>query len=268
MSPGRDPYRITGLYRPGRWPQARQQALVEELRAVAATCFDKVPLYQALSGRPEELERCVLGVAREREGGRLVGFCSSLLLPVPGLGDVFHLGLTCVRPEARRGGLTHRLTSAAATYYLLTRRPLSRVWVSNVACVLSSLGNVALHFEDIHPSPLRPGPPAPEHLAVARAISARYRASVAIDPEAVLDEQRFVFRGSVPGTVFEKDADDQRYHHRDAQLNAFYAELLDFSAGDEVVQVGSMSVLGAVRYALRRLRAGRPQVAAATDPAR
>lgn len=259
-------YRVSVAYRPGRWPQARREALVAELREVAAACFEEVPLYQALSGEQAELDRCVLGLARERSG-RLVGFCSSLLLPVPGLGEVFHLGLTCIRPDVRGGGLTHRLTSTAASWYLLTRRPLSRVWVSNVACVLSSLGNVALYFEDVHPSPLRAGPPSAQHLAVARAISAHYRPSVAIHAGAVLDEERFVFRGSVPGTVFEKDAADQRFHHRDAGINGFYTGLLRFEAGDEVIQVGWMSVGAAVRYALRRVLGARGVRPAVSGPA-
>lgn len=241
------------LIRPGlHLPLAEQRALVGELRAVAATCFEgEAPRYQALSGDPAELARAVIALARD-ERGALMAFCSCLLLSVDGVGDVFHLGLTCVAPEARSLGLTHTLLSKAATGYLLRHRPFGSVWVSNVACVLSSIGNVALHFDDVHPSPYRPATPSAAQLAVARAISAHHRAAAAIDAEAELDEAAFVFRRSVPGTCFEKSASDDRYHHRDARLNGWYAQRMRFVDGDEVVQVGRMSVLGAVRHALGR----------------
>jgi hypothetical protein len=225
---------------------------VAELRAVAATCFDgEAPRYQALSGDPAELSRAVIALTRDPSGA-LVAFCSCLLLPVDGVGDVFHLGLTCVAPAARSLGLTHTLLSRAATGYLLRHKPFGSVWVSNVACVLSSVGNVALHFEDVHPSPFRSATPRPEQLAVARAISAHHRDAIAIDPAAELDEAAFVFRRSVPGTCFEKSATDDRYHHRDARLNGWYAHRMRFVDGDEVVQVGRMSVLGALRHTLAR----------------
>jgi GNAT superfamily N-acetyltransferase len=259
---------ITVCVRPGRrLDPAAGAALVEELRAVADVCFDgQAPRYQVLRGAPADLDRAVLALARERTG-RLVGFSACLLLPVDGVGEVFHLGLTCVRPDARSGGLTHRLLSAAATRYLVWHRPLRGVWVSNVACVLSSLGNVALHFEDVYPSPFHAGPPSAAQRAIARAIAAHHRDAVAIDPAAVLDEDAFVLRGSVPGTCFEKRATDARYHHRDLGLTRWYAERMDFVAGDEVVQVGRMSIPGALRYGLARALGRRPVAVPAPRPA-
>lgn len=257
------PVSIRVLVRPGRrLSTAALGALVDELRAVADACFDgQAPRYQALSGAPEALDRAVLALARDPSGA-LVGFATCQLLPIPGVGEVFHLGLTCVAPGARSGGLTHRLLSAAATRYLLLHRPFSGAWVSNVACVLSSLGNVALHFEDVAPSPFRAAPPSPTHVAIARGIAAHHRDAVAISAAAVLDEASLVMRGSVPGTCFEKRPTDPRYHHRDAELTRWYADRMDFSAGDEVVQVGRMSVLGALRYALARSLGWRPRFAA------
>jgi hypothetical protein len=259
--------RVSVVVRPGRrWGPAACAALVDELRAVADACFEGAPpRYQALRGAPADLDRAVLALARDA-AGRLVGFSACVLLPVEGVGDVFHLGLTCVHPDVRSGGLTHRLLSAAATRYLLWHRPLRGAWVSNVACVLSSLGNVALHFEEVHPSPFGAARPRPEHRAIARAIAAHHREAVAIDAGAVLDEEAFVLRGSVPGTCFQKRQEDGRYHHRDAGLTRWYADRMDFGAGDEVVQIGRMSVLGALRHALAQ-RLGRGHGAAPLRPA-
>ncbi len=258
------------LIRPGRTHSAaRLRALVDELRACAAASFEaEAPNYQALSGRKEDLERAVIGIAR-RPDGDLAAFSTCVLLPVEGIGDVFHLGLTCVRPEDRSAGLTHRLLARTCLTYVLQAKPLGRVWVSNVACVLSSLGNVALHFDDVHPSPFRAKAPSPEHVRIAEAISTHFREPVAIDAAAEFDPATFVMRGSVPGTVFEKREADQRYHHRNTHLNTWYSDRMDFTRGDEVVQVGTMSAIGALRHLVKRTLGLKPRFVPSTPaPAR
>lgn len=254
---------LSCIVRPGRLPEAERAFLVAELQQVADRCFDgQRPDYQILTGRKEELDRAVVALARDPDG-RLAGFCSCLLLPVDGVGDVFHLGLSCVDPDFRSNGLTHLLMRKAVMHYLLFHRPLDTVWFSNVACVLSSLGNVALNFEDVYPSPFATDGPREEHLAIARAIASEYRGPIAIDEGAELDEAAFVFRGSVPGTCFEKSGTDSRYHHRDRGLTGWYAQRLNFAHGDEVVQIGTFSVPGFLRYGLKRLaRRPRPSIPA------
>jgi hypothetical protein len=249
-------YRVELLYQPGRWlPRAEREDLVAELRDVAATCFDEGPEYQCLEARDDALDDKLIAVARRRDG-RMAGFCSALRLDVPGVGEVLHLGLTCLRPDARSGGLTTRLTSRLLVETLLLHRPLRTTWISNVACVLSSLGNVALHFDAVYPSPFGPKRPSPAHLRIARAIARHHRRDVHIAAGAVLDEASFVFRGSVPGTVFQKDDDDRRYFHRDGRLNDYYRRLMRFERGDEVVQIGRFGVGTLARFALGRMPLG------------
>jgi hypothetical protein len=245
-------YDFQFVYRPGRtWSDRRLQALVRELRATAATCFDELPDYQVMVGTREEMADKVIAIAW-REDGRIAGFCSNVILPVPGVGKVLHLGLTCVRPEDRAAGLTHLLTRRTVAGYVLRKRPVGRVWVSNVAAVLSSLGNVALHFERIYPSPYAKEGPSPEHLRIADAIDKHYRDKMYISADARFDPRTFVFRGSVKGTVFEKEAADSRFYHREESLNDFYGALMDFDNGDEVLQVGCASTLAAVRHLYRK----------------
>ncbi len=246
------------LHRPGRrLSDAALAKLVAELREVAADCFDELPDYQCLRGTREELSDKVIALARCADG-RLAGFCSAALLGVPGVGEVLHLGLTCVRADQRSGGLTHRLTSTLTVRYLLTHRPLSRVWVTNVACVLSSLVNVGRHFDDVFPSPEGPELPTTTHRRIAEAVDALYRDKIYIRPDATFDRESFVFRGSVRETVFQKDEHDARYRHRDARANRFYGERMDFERGDEVLQIGSMSLLTGLRYLRRRRTAKKP----------
>ncbi|RJO63487.1 MAG: hypothetical protein C4523_20330 [Myxococcales bacterium] len=247
-------YQLEFLYRPGlRLSDEALADLVADVRAVAATCFKEIPDYQVMRGTRKELSDKVLSLAR-RENGQLAGFCSAVLLPVENVGDVLHLGLTCVRPEDRGAKLTHLLTSKVVLNYLLRRKPVGRTWISNCACVLSSLGNVAVHFDGVYPSPLRNQPPTETHRQIARTIDREHRDKMYVMPEAVLDEEAFVFRGSVNRTVFQKEKSDRRYHHRVADLNAYYQGLLDFENGDEALQIGHVSLLTSFRYFMKKRR--------------
>lgn len=245
-------YKVEYLHKPGATlDNDALLALVSELRDVAADCFERLPDYQCISGRRETLARNAIAVAR-RKNGQIAGFCSALLLDVEGVGEVLHLGLTCVAKADRGAGLTHQLAEKVLREYLL-RRPFERVWFSNVACVLSSLGNVALHFDDVHPSPFFASRPTPKHVAIADAVDRSYRRDIYIDPNAALDRSAFVFRGSnQPGNMFHKSEDDARYHHREAALNDFYANLMNWNHGDEVLQVGHISLRRLLKHGVRQ----------------
>ena len=242
-------HRIEVLYRPGRHlSDQRLASLSGELRAIGETCLHPLPEYQCFLPGREALADKLLAVAR-RPDGTMDGFCSAVLLPVRGVGEVLHLGLTCVLPAGRGAGLTHRLTTRLVTSYMLWHgNPLRTIWVSNVACVLSSLGNFALHFDRVYPSPLDARPPGAKHWLIAEAFDRDYRAHAHIQDWATFDRATFVFRKSGRGTAFQKDPDDTRYHHRDPVLNRFYADLLCFEDGDELLQVGTVSMLRLVSY--------------------
>jgi hypothetical protein len=141
------------------------------------------------------------------------------------------------------------------TRYLVRHRPFGRLWVTNVACVLSSLGNVALHFREVYPAP-GAAPPSRTHRLIAEAMHLHHRAEAFISPVADFDREAFVFRRSVAGTVFQKSAEDLRYHHRDRALNDFYRARMDFESGDEVLQVGCVTLADGLRSAVHGLRRG------------
>ncbi len=242
---------IEYFFRPGKsWTDKQLTDYHIQLTEVAEDCFTQVPSYQCLVGSREELSRVVLTVARN-EAGRAVGFCSAVILDIDGYKNVLHLGLTCVKKEARGMGLTHQLTSKLLMNYLIRTSFFKRIWITNVACVLSSLGNVALYFEKIHPSPFRKDRPSRHHLRIAKAVDENFRKPIAINPDAVLDLENFVFRGSVNNTVFKKSAKDSRYYHRKPELTDYYLSRLDFKNGDEIIQIGQIGLLSYPKYYLK-----------------
>jgi len=230
---------------------ARLDILAREIREIAAACFPTIPDYQAMVGTRQALSDKLITVARDR-WERPMGFCSMVFLEVPDVGTVLHLGLTCVHPDARGRRLTHQLVKKALTCHLLRQNPFGRVWISNCAAVLSSLGNVALNFEQVYPSPLKESRPGPEHLKIARAIDSCFRDKMYIPAHAVLDEDRFVFSGSVRGTVFHKERNDLAFHHRKNGINRFYANMMNFEQGDEVLQIGYFRMASVLKYLLRQ----------------
>jgi len=262
----KSPYRYQFLYRPGQhMSRAELDRIVGEMRGVAASCFDEIPDYQALTGSREELADTVIAAAW-RSDGTMAGFCSTVIIRVPGVGDVQHLGLTCVRPEERSNGLTHILTHKAVAGYLFRHKPvIGKLWVSNCAAVLSSLVNVSLHFQQVYPSPFTDVQLTENHRKIADAIDRHYRHKIYIHSDATFDGDAFVFRGSVKGTMFQKGAGDTCYYHRDRDLNEFYKDRMVFENGDEVLQIGYASTLAAVRHMLRNLPLPKPKAARKSD---
>ncbi len=253
-------YRYQFLYRPGlHLGDVDLRHLVASMRGVASSCFDGIPEYQAMTGSRDELAGTVIAAAW-RSDGTMAGFCSTVILQVPGVGDVQHLGLTCVRPEDRSNGLTHILTHKAVAGYLLRHKPvIGKLWVSNCAAVLSSLANVSLHFEQVYPSPFATAQLTESHRKIAEAIDRHYRHKIYIDRDATFDNDAFVFRGSVKGTIFQKSSGETCYYHRNHGLNEFYKNRMVFENGDEVLQVGYATTFAAFRHLLRNIPLPRPK---------
>jgi hypothetical protein len=236
--------------RPGRyWNEDVLLEKVNELRAVASECFDEIPDYQALTGKRDELEKIVLIIARNSKG-EAVGFSSSLFIE----NEILHLGLTCVRPDSRKGGMTHKLMSKLILNYMIRNGIFTKLWITNCACVISSLGNIALNFDNVYPSPLYEGKPTKKHLKIAEKINKFYREPIAINADAEFDKDKFIFKRSVKDTVFQKSAEDTRYYHRDTQMTDFYKGIMNFEEGDEVLQIATLSLFSFPMYLVKQIR--------------
>ncbi|MCX7944477.1 MAG: hypothetical protein N2746_08220 [Deltaproteobacteria bacterium] len=249
-------YYFEYLEYPGKYMNFdRLSSLVKDIRECAATCFNPLPEYQCIKGTREELSDKIISLAY-RDDGILAGFCSTVVLPVKFIGKVLHLGLTCVRPEDRGAKLTHKLMTKVLINYIFRKKPIGRLWITNCACVLSSLGNVALYFDNVFPSPFGLREPTWKHHLIANTIDHYYRDKMYILPDAKFDPVYFVFRGSVINTPFEKKDEDKRYYHRIGFLNDFYKGIMNMNNGDEVLQVGTVSAFSVFKY-YHRLRKAR-----------
>lgn len=245
-------YQYQYLYRPGRSLSDRAlAALAAEITALGRRCLDPLPDYQVFLGTRAAFADKVITCARDPHDGRLRAFCSCVLLPMPGVGEVLHLGLTCVDPALRGSRLSTTLANRLLGRYVVTRRPVGRVWMTSVACVLSVCGNLGEHLPRVYPSPRHDAPFADEVAQIAETFDRQYRDVAFVQPDATFDRDSFVFRGSGRGTAFQKAADAVEFHHRDPAINAFYQARLRFEDGDELLQVVSFTLWDLARYQVR-----------------
>lgn len=241
-------FNCPGLY----WSDEELQRYVEGFRALALNCLKEIPNYQCLSFDRNFLKRALIVTVRDKLNNELLGFCSAVLFEMNFDQSVLHLGLTCVSPSARGLKLTHKLTSRVLKGYFLEISLFKTLWVSNVACVLSSLGNVAKCFESVYPSPYELKP-SELHKKIATKINLKYREDFYVSPKVKFNESTFVFEGSVSGNSFEKSKYDKRFFHREKHLNDFYMERINFERGDEVLQIGKVNLLTFIKYFFKQI---------------
>jgi hypothetical protein len=268
-------YTVECYIRPGlSWSLEKQRDFVAELRGVVMESFcltheSQLPAYQCCVWPDEAsqgagLNDKVIAVARERvqwpskRRGKMLAFNSAVLFSIPGLSSpILHLGLTCIIPSARSYGLTRVFTTRIVIQAFLRFSAFrsENLWITSLACVVSSLGSVARGFDAVWPSPEYPHVPPSNmyaHIANSIAESPSIREAMYIPSDCIYDPDMSVFRGSVKGTVFAKERDDKRYRFRDKETHSFYESRINWERGDEVLQVFNMSHAFVLRLLLQR----------------
>jgi hypothetical protein len=241
-------------------PEAELDALVAQLRIVAARTLPAESLtYGIFSGERERLSRAVVTLISEEATGRPIAFNALAVIPVELDGEpaeVTHLGLVMVDPDERGQGLSWVLYGLTALV-LFARDGLRPKWISNVTQVPAVVGMVCETFSDVFPSPHPGARQSFAHLQLARRIMRRHRAVFGVGDEAGFDETRFVITDAYTGgSDALKKTFESAPKHRDPQYEAFCARELDYSRGDDILQIGRIDLAGARRYLLREVPSG------------
>lgn len=238
---------------PGRWmSDAALADLGAELRAVAAHTLPEGALnYGVFAGGREHLSQSVITLVREASTGRPLAFNALVLMDLELAGrpvQVLHLGLVMVDPAVRSRGLAWILYGLTC-FLLFLRGRLRPLWVSNVTQVPAVAGMVAETFSEVFPSP-RPGTRRSlAQLMLARQIMRHKRALFGVGPEAGFDEARFVITGAYTGgSEALKKSFAATAKHRDDAFNAFCADQLDYARGDDLLQIGQITLSTARSY--------------------
>jgi len=245
--------------RPGLWMDDRDlEALVDGLRGVADRGVSGGTLrYGALSGDRERLSHTILAVAYRRGTRNIVGFNAMLVLPVTAAGRpvrVVHAGLCMVDAGLRSRGLCLAMTAAPAILAFVRNR-FSSLWFTNVTQVPAVAGVFTTALADVYPVPGRTTPPSRAHVDIVREMLERHRAAFGVGDDAELDDRAFVIRNAYTGGsdwLKKPYADCPR--HRDPRYNEWCREVLDYERGDDVIQVGRMTVVQWARVVMRLVR--------------
>jgi hypothetical protein len=240
--------------------EAELEALVSQLRIVAAKTLPNENLtYGIFSGERERMSRAIITLISEEATGRPIAFNALSVMDVELDGapaEVTHLGLVMVDPDERGQGLSWVLYGLTALV-LFARDGLRPKWISNVTQVPAVVGMVSETFSDVFPSPHPGSRQSFAHLQLARGIMRRHRAVFGVGDEAGFDEERFVITNAYTGgSDALKKSFEAAPKHRDPQYEAFCARELDYSRGDDVLQLGRIDLAGARRYLLREVPHG------------
>ena len=230
-------------YHKPQFTEKQKKKFVKSLREVAETCFTEIPIYQALDYN-FDFSKSVITTIEDQ--GRVVGFSSGLELLDEATRPFLHLGLTCVHENYRGRRLTHKLAGNLTIRYLLKTNPFGKIRFTNVACVLSSLGNIAKNFENVFPSPTVLQPDK-EALKMARAVEKEYRSWIHLPYESDFSYDSFVFKESALD-MFHKSTTDTEYYHREEKYNDYYTSIMNIDEGDEVLQTGYFSLWTFIKY--------------------
>jgi 1-acyl-sn-glycerol-3-phosphate acyltransferase len=242
-------YVIRVLDQPGLWMTSDELAALHfDLRAVAASAMDEVPEYGVFSGDRRAYRNRVIAVAYDREQRVPVAFTAMVYLAFAAerrTEPLIHLGLTMIARTHRGQRLQTPLFKRIFLLPVLNQRRLG-FKVTNIAASPAGIGATSDYFLDVYPSYRGDTQRQPEHLDVARQILGMYRHEFGCSERAIFDPGTFVVHGSNDvqgGGAHQFIKEDPVSHYRVEACNRYCREVLDFTAGDELFQVGRVHLL-------------------------
>jgi hypothetical protein len=251
----RDEARLRIIERPGLWmAPARLATILEELRAVVRTTIPQGLDYGVLSAEKRRLDNAIISILYESRSRRPIAFNAYSLLRIELHGrpaDVLHLGLVMVDPAYQIKGYTWVVVGLPCLLVFL-RNGLQPVWVTNVSQVPAIIGKVAEAFGNVFPSPFAGTRRTYNHLEIARQVVTLHRSAFGVGIEAEFDAESFVIRNAYTGGSDNlRKTFAETMQHRDQRANAMCADTLDYSRGDDFLQVGSIDAAHCWEYLLR-----------------
>ncbi len=235
---------------PGAWmSDSELEELHSELCALSDRCLGQVPEYGVYVKSRRPYRSRIITLVFSRADDRPIAFSAMVLWHVQLDGEsrprpVLHLGLVLVAPEYRGRKIMY-WTYHKPLFWFFVKRAFRPFWITSTTMEPVILGSVADSFSRVHPHyrpRSAPGPTA-AHRTIARAFIAEHGHEIGMWEGAEFDEENFVIRGSSLGacrSLMLGYEDTAKY--RVEECNAFCRRLLDYSRGDEILQVGRVDL--------------------------
>jgi len=248
------------LERPGLWMSAEElDQLIQDLRSVVRTISIDDLDYGIVTGKKESLDKAVITIIYDGKTNRPMAFNALSIMDCTLRGKhnpVVHLGLVVIDPSVRAKGLSWILYGLT-TFLLFLKNRFKPLWISNVTQVPAILGMVSESFGNVYPNPLKNTRRTHDHLVLAREIMLNHRHVFGVGTEAEFDEEKFVITNAYTGGSDNlKKTWDQAPKHRNDIYNQFAQEKLDYTRGDDFLQLGQMDVKTYYHYMIHSIPHG------------
>ena len=259
-------YRVRIIERPGTTLGERElDQLQTQCREVVNACLAGESLdYGLFAQGSTAWERSVITLVTRRGDGRAVAFNAMPMLAVRQAGEpaqVLHLGLVMVDPAERSGGLSWILYGLTC-FALFLRQRMRPLWVSSVTQVPAVVGMVSETFSSVYPAQAGTRQNF-THRHFAHQIMERHRDAFGVGEDAGFDIDRQVITDAYTGGSdnLKKSFDVATKHRRDV-YNDYCRRELDYTRGDDVLQIGAIDLAAGQRFLSRSVpRSALPQLA-------
>jgi hypothetical protein len=225
--------------RPGEWcTDAEIKTLVTDLKSIVLNSKDKeVPEYGVLLGDREDMKSRLISVVYQK--GKPVAFSAQAHVEFRiGLKvvRVLHLGLVYVDKSIRGSGLTS-LTYALPNVLLLLQSGIRSRWVSNVTQVPSIFGLVEDFYTEAYPN-TSGAPQTFDHYMIANELVHHHPAVFGVGHDCEYDPKTQIIRNAYTGGSDNlKKSFEETVKSRNEKVNALFRDHLDYSRGDDYIQL-------------------------------
>lgn len=238
---------------PGLWMNEHELAeILNDMKKLVAEHKLGEVNYGILSGEKTSVQDCVLTLIYDKAEGHLLAFNAMMYLPCKILNRtlrIVHLGLVVVAPQHQAKGLSWSLYSLSMLLLCL-RYKFRNFWISSVSQVPAIIGVVCEGFYSVYPNPASPQQePSSLQSLIARELMLKHRAAFGVGVEARFNEKNFIIEESYTGgSQCLKKSYESTQKHRKQIYNEFAQNSLNYSRGDDFLQIGQMGLSCYIKY--------------------
>jgi hypothetical protein len=250
-------YVLRSWFYPGLWLSDNElESLRKMLKSITLVKIQNLPDYGVYLPSREPYKHRIISVVFDELDGTPVGFGAMVRLPLQvgaAVSMVIHLGLV-ITTKSRLGRELLFLIYFWPLVYVLTLRKFRPFWITSVSMEPSIIGAVADNFGGVFPHYLNKTRPSELQHRIAEDVFNDHGQEFGMGPSAALDKHNFVIRGSCCGPSDTLRVD---FRHSARYIvpacNRFCEEVLNYSRGDELLQVGQVSCAASISTSMRWL---------------
>jgi len=243
-------YSLHCLRFPGLWLSDTDLAdLRTNIERVTLSELKSLPEYGVYLPSRDPYTNRIITLVHNKNEAKPAGFAAMVYCRVKvknKIHPILHLGLIVKSRSKLRRNLLFLIYYYPLIYFFVLRGFRS-CWITSVSMEPSIIGAVADNFGDVYPHYLGTTQPTEIKRKIARSFVSAQGHEFGLGPYAFLDENKFVIKGSCQGP---SEAIRASFSHsakyKDPRCNTYCQSTLDYERGDELLQIGHLSLNSAL----------------------